>query len=157
MWLHGGGWVACSRDTHDGPCRALANRTGWSVVSVDYRLAPEHRFPAALEDAWRATQWTARQAGRLVVGGDSFIRICPRLWRTGVSRRQASGRANSSSAGPSLATLRSLGLPDFPFHTFKFPAGTFDNKGSMLAMGAALESIFNRRLSRSREAGRHPR
>jgi len=41
-----------------------------------------------------------------------------------------------------LATLRSLGLPDFPFHTFKFPAGTFGSKGSMLAMGAALESIF---------------
>ena len=71
LWLHGGGWVACSLDTHDGPCRALANRTGWTVVSVDYRRAPENHFPAALEDAWRATQWVARRARQVVVGGDS--------------------------------------------------------------------------------------
>jgi acetyl esterase len=52
VWLHGGGWVACSTDTHDGPCRAIANRAGCRVASVDYRRAPEHRFPAAIEDAW---------------------------------------------------------------------------------------------------------
>src|SRR5262249_40544070 len=46
--FHGGGWVVGSPDTHDGFCRALANRAGWRVISVDYRLAPEHRFPAAV-------------------------------------------------------------------------------------------------------------
>jgi acetyl esterase len=78
VYLHGGGWVAGSLDTHDGVCRALCARTPCLVVSVDYRLAPEHRFPAALEDAWAATAWVAEHAAsiggdpsRIAVGGDS--------------------------------------------------------------------------------------
>jgi acetyl esterase len=78
VYFHGGGWVVGSLDTHDGVCRALAARTPCLVVSVDYRLAPENRFPAALEDAWAATVWVAEHAaliggdpGRLAVGGDS--------------------------------------------------------------------------------------
>ncbi len=78
VYLHGGGWVAGSLDTHDGVCRALCARTPCAVVSVDYRLAPEHRYPAAVEDAWAATAWVAAHAtsiggdaSRLAVGGDS--------------------------------------------------------------------------------------
>jgi acetyl esterase len=78
VYFHGGGWVAGSLDTHDGVCRALCARTPCVVVSVDYRLAPEHRFPAAVEDAWAATAWVAEHAasiggdaGRIAVGGDS--------------------------------------------------------------------------------------
>jgi acetyl esterase len=78
LWFHGGGWVIGSLDTHDRICRALCRRAGALVCSVDYRLAPEHRFPAALEDAWAATRWVADQAvalgvdpARLAVGGDS--------------------------------------------------------------------------------------
>jgi acetyl esterase/lipase len=72
VYFHGGGWVAASLDTHDGVCRALAVRAGCRVVSVDYRLAPEHRFPAALEDAWDATVWaTELDDGPVAVGGDS--------------------------------------------------------------------------------------
>lgn len=71
VWLHGGGWVVGSLDSHDGPCRALANRCGCRVASVDYRLAPEHRFPAAVEDAWIATCWVAHRAPQVAVGGDS--------------------------------------------------------------------------------------
>jgi acetyl esterase/lipase len=77
-YFHGGGWVVCSLDTHEGICRALASRTPCVVASVDYRLAPEHRFPAAVEDAWAATAWLAEHAaslgadpGRIAVGGDS--------------------------------------------------------------------------------------
>ncbi len=78
VYLHGGGFVLCDLDSHDACCRRLANGVGAVVVSVDYRLAPEHRFPAAVEDAWAATQWVAEHArelggdpGRLVVAGDS--------------------------------------------------------------------------------------
>jgi acetyl esterase len=78
VYFHGGGWVAGSIETHDGPCRALARRAGIVVVSVDYRLAPEHPFPTPLEDAWTATQWVSSHADELKldvekigVGGDS--------------------------------------------------------------------------------------
>jgi acetyl esterase len=78
VYFHGGGWVVGSLDTHHGACAALAAEAGCAVVSVDYRLAPEHRAPAALEDAWAATLWAAEHAdevggreGALAVGGDS--------------------------------------------------------------------------------------
>jgi acetyl esterase len=78
VYFHGGGWVMGSIDTHDGLCRALANRTPCVVISADYRLAPEHRYPAALDDAWTATKWVTEHAEdlrldpmRIGVGGDS--------------------------------------------------------------------------------------
>jgi acetyl esterase len=78
VWLHGGGWAVGSLDTYDAPLRALANASGAIVVSVDYRLAPEHRFPAAVDDTLAAVRWagaTAAELGgdpaRLAVGGDS--------------------------------------------------------------------------------------
>lgn len=78
IYFHGGGFVLCDLDSHDSCCRRLANGIGAIVVSVDYRLAPEHPYPAAVEDAWAATQWVADHAGefggdpaRLVVAGDS--------------------------------------------------------------------------------------
>jgi acetyl esterase len=78
VFFHGGGWVVGSVETHDGIARALASRSGCVVVSVDYRLAPEHRFPVAIDDAWSATRWVIANAeelgidpSRLAVGGDS--------------------------------------------------------------------------------------
>ena len=73
MWIHGGGWVICDLDTHDTMCRLLAKESGCEVIAVDYRLAPEHPFPASIEDCWDALQWVATQAnGRpLILGGDS--------------------------------------------------------------------------------------
>jgi acetyl esterase len=72
VYLHGGGWVVGNLDSHDGLCRGLAEASGLRVLSVDYRLAPEHPHPAALEDAWEATQWASEEwTGPIVVGGDS--------------------------------------------------------------------------------------
>jgi acetyl esterase len=71
VFMHGGGWVVGSLDTHDGVCRALANRVPCRVVSVDYRLAPEHPFPAAVDDSWAVTRWAFEQSDRVAVAGDS--------------------------------------------------------------------------------------
>jgi acetyl esterase len=65
VYFHGGGWVVCDLDTHDVPCSAIAHRAGAVVVAVDYHLAPEHKFPAAVEDAWAALHWVAANSSRL--------------------------------------------------------------------------------------------
>ena len=65
MFFHGSGFVICSLETHDTMCRHLCAGTGAVVVSVDYRLAPEHRFPAAPEDCLAATRWAGAHAGEL--------------------------------------------------------------------------------------------
>jgi acetyl esterase/lipase len=71
VWYHGGGWTIGSLHSHDRLCRTLAARSGCMVVAVDYRLAPEHPYPAAVEDAWTATLWAGRRVRALAVGGDS--------------------------------------------------------------------------------------
>jgi len=78
VYFHGGGWVIGDLDTHDVLCRSLANGAGCAVASIDYRMGPEHRFPAAVDDVLAATRWVRREAaslgldaGRLAVGGDS--------------------------------------------------------------------------------------
>jgi acetyl esterase len=78
VYLHGGGMVYGDLETHDAVCRFLAERAGVRVLAVDYRLAPEHPYPAAVDDCWAAYQWVAEHAeelradpDRLAVGGDS--------------------------------------------------------------------------------------
>jgi acetyl esterase len=78
VFFHGGGWVIGDLDSHDVVCRKLADEGQLIVISVDYRLAPEHKFPAAIDDAIAATKWIAANAtplgidaSRLMVGGDS--------------------------------------------------------------------------------------
>ena len=113
MYFHGGGFVICNLDTHDRACRSLANASGCVVVSVDYRLAPEHKFPAAADDAYSATRYVAEHASefgidpsRIAVGGDS--------------------------AGANLATVvalmaRDRGGPALKFQLLIYPVTDFTN------------------------------
>ncbi len=78
VYYHGGGWVIGDLESHDQTCRAIANAAGCIVIAVDYRLAPEHKFPAAADDAVAATRWIWQNAERLgidgkriAIGGDS--------------------------------------------------------------------------------------
>ncbi len=78
LYLHGGGFTIGDLETHDSLCRQIALRSGAAVVALDYRLAPEHRFPTAVDDSWAAMRWLADHADtldldahRFAVGGDS--------------------------------------------------------------------------------------
>jgi acetyl esterase len=78
VYLHGGGWVICDLDTHDNICRAISRRANAVVVAVDYRLAPEYKFPSSLEDCIDAVRWVSAHAGelrmdpqKLAIAGDS--------------------------------------------------------------------------------------
>src|SRR5580704_7524363 len=78
IYFHGGGFVVGGLESHDGLCRLFSAEGGFKVIAVDYRLAPEHPWPAAVDDAWAATQWIEENAaslgvdaGRVAVGGDS--------------------------------------------------------------------------------------
>jgi len=93
VFFHGGGFVVCTLETHDPYCRALATEAGVMVVSVDYRLAPEYKFPAGVDDCLAATEWVLAHAGEL--GGDSR-----RVFVAG------------DSAGATLATVTAWTLRD---------------------------------------------
>jgi acetyl esterase len=118
VFFHGGGFVMGDLDTHDGTCRQHAVGAHAVVVSVDYRLAPEHPYPAAVEDAWAATLWVAEHAvefgadvARLAVAGDS----------AGGNIAAVMAQQSRDNAGPLLtfqllwypATLWDPSLPSF--------------------------------------------
>ena len=112
VYFHGGGFVAGDLDTHDGTARMHAGDAGAVVVSVDYRLAPEHPFPAAVEDAMAATEWVASHAAelgtdpaRLVVAGDS---------------------AGGNLAAVVCQLARDGGGPAIAFQLLWYPATTYD-------------------------------
>ncbi len=102
LYIHGGGWVVGSLDSFDPFCRFLTKESGCVVVSVDYRLAPEHPFPAGLEDCVAALQWVAanRQQGLLAVAGDS----------SGANLAAVVARRARDAGGPEIA-FQLLGCP----------------------------------------------
>jgi acetyl esterase len=131
VYYHGGGWVIGDLDSHDGVCRTLAARSGALVVAVDYRLAPEHRFPAAVDDAYTALTWVGDKISdyggdptRIAVGGDS-----------------AGG--NLSAVVAQLAKQR--GGPALRFQLLVYPAtDRFDDSASMRenALGPLLSRAW---------------
>jgi acetyl esterase len=132
MYFHGGGWVIGNLDVSDKPCRTLAKAAGAVVVSVDYRLGPEHRYPAAFDDCYAATAWVAEHAadlgadaGRLAVAGDS----------AGGNLAAAVALAARDRGGPSIgAQLLVYPITDFNFGTASYDEnkdGYLLTKGSM--------------------------
>jgi acetyl esterase len=108
VYFHGGGWTIGDLDTHDIVCRTLANKALCAVVAVDYRMGPEHKFPAAVEDCIAATRWVAEHgtalgidAVRIAVGGDS---------------------AGGNLATVVAITLRDTGGPPLAFQALAYPA-----------------------------------
>ena len=120
VYFHGGGWVLGNIESHEGICRALANAGEVIVVTVDYRLAPEHRFPAAAEDAYAATRWAAEHAAEF--GGD------PR--RIAVAGDSAGGNL----AAVTCLMARDRGGPRVDFQVLLYPITDYNiNTGSYTA------------------------
>lgn len=123
VFFHGGGFVVGSLDTHDALCRMIADESGLRVVSVDYRLAPEHPFPAAVEDAYEATQWAANEyEGAVGVAGDS---------------------AGGTLSAVVCLMSRDRGLPQVNHQTLIYPATAYDRpmeSRSQNATGYFLEA-----------------
>ena len=103
VYFHGGGWVIGSIETHDPICRTLTNAAGCITVSVDYRLAPEHTFPAAIDDAYAATEWAAANAAEL--GGTSSAILRPMRspgFGVAMTRGSSSFSSRRTSAPPAI-------------------------------------------------------
>jgi acetyl esterase len=127
VFFHGGGWVIGDLDSHDTLCRQLCNASGACVVAVDYRLAPEHRFPAAVEDSYAAFTWIAAQAAnlgidpfRLAVGGDS----------AGGNLAAVVALMARDQRGPNL----SLQLLIYPATDWAMSGGSYETQGDVLPL-----------------------
>ena len=127
VYMHGGGWVIGDLETHDRLCRQLCNESGVAIVAVDYRLAPEHVFPACVEDAFAATQWIAANAAelridpkRLAVGGDS----------AGGNLSAVVSLMARDAEGPALR----LQLLIYPAVDFRMNSPSFASRGDVLPL-----------------------
>ena len=135
VYFHGGGWVIGELDTVDRPVRSIALRTGSVVVSVDYRLAPEHVYPAAFDDCYAATVWVAEHAAelgadpaRLLVGGDS----------AGGNLAAAVSIAARDRGGPTIAAQLLL----YPVTDFAFTTASYADNGEGYLLQRATMQWF---------------
>jgi acetyl esterase len=126
LFLHGGGWVVGDLDGVDALCRALANRTGAVVVSVDYRLAPEHPFPAALDDAWTVLTWLHEHAHELGVDPD---RLAVAGESAGANLAAAAARRAHADPGAAHPRLRAQ-LLAYPALDGALATASFDELGT---------------------------
>ncbi len=114
LFVHGGGWTLNDLDTHDRLCRRIAQRSGWLLASLDYRRAPEHRHPAALEDARTAYEWLLANAARLE--GDP-------------TRMALVGESSGATTAAALALLlRDSGAPAPVFQALAYPVADFPER-----------------------------
>lgn len=132
LFFHGGGWTLNDLDTHDKLCRSLANNIGIVVLSVDYRLAPEHKYPAAIEDAYTAFNWVYNNAKRLRINNEKI------------------GVGGDSSGGYQAAVLcqlaRDRNAPKILFQWLAYPVTDYYLPGSKsyreMAQGYSLNRNF---------------
>jgi acetyl esterase len=150
VYFHGGGWVVCDLDTHDVVCRAIARRAGAVVIAVDYRLAPEHKFPAAVDDCYAATVWVAANSDRLgidrnriTVGGDS----------AGGNLGAVVSLKSRDENGPAIA-LQAMVYPVTDLSSFETPSYQEFADGYQLTKAAMV--WFREHYLRSPQDARHP-
>lgn len=149
VYFHGGGWVIGDLDTADVPCRLIANQARCIVVSVDYRLAPEHKFPAATEDAYAAVTWISEHAesldidtDRIAVGGDS----------AGGNLAAVAALMIKDRGGPTLCAQMLI----YPVTHYDFNTDSYrDNAEGYFLTKESMVWFWNHYLS-SEEDGKHP-
>ncbi len=123
VYFHGGGWVIGTLDTHDGTCRALAQKSGAAVLSIAYRLAPEHRYPAAADDCFEATVWAAANAEQLGIDGSKVA--------------VAGDSAGGNLAAAVAIMARDAGAPALAHQLLIYPVTDVDfDRASYVANGA---------------------
>jgi acetyl esterase len=140
VWFHGGGWVIGNLDSADFACRMLTNASGCVVVSVDYRLAPEHKFPAAADDCFAATQWVVEHADELgvdaskvAVGGDS----------AGGNLAAVVAQLAKEAGGPAISYQALV----YPVTNFNFATASYkDNAEGYLLTKASMEWFWGHYL-----------
>ena len=147
VFFHGGGWVFGSLDSHDGLCRRLCRITECAVISVDYRLAPEHPFPAAVEDAEQAVAWVAAHAAELDVDPDRIV-VC------------------GDSAGANLATVAALRLRDrvtlaaqvlwYPVTSFETDTNSYQENQEGFFLSRSDMQWFMKQYLKNPRDGEHP-
>jgi acetyl esterase len=149
VYFHGGGWVIGNLDVVDDPCRRLAAATGSVVVSVDYRLAPEHRYPAAFDDCYAATAWAAEHAdelggdpSRLAVAGDS----------AGGNLAAAVAIAARDRGGPELKAQ----LLIYPVIDFNFGTDSYRDNGDGYMLNKATMQWFWAHYLGAQDLGEDP-
>jgi len=145
VYYHGGGWVIGDLYTHDGICRSLVNAAGCAVASVDYRLAPEFKYPTPVEDSWAGLQWVVANGARLgldparmAVGGDS----------AGGNLAAVMALLARDRRGPRLA----LQLLIYPVTNYAFDTASYrDNANGYLLEKDAMEWFWNHYLRNDAE------
>jgi acetyl esterase len=141
IYFHGGGWVIGDLDVCDNPVRRIANKTGAIVVSVDYRLAPEHVYPAAVVDCYAATAWVAEHAAEL--GGDPE-RIATGGDSAGGNLAAAVAIAARDRQGPRLAAQ----LLIYPVTEFEFTSKSYEQNGEGYLLTKRRHAVVLGALSR---------
>lgn len=149
MYFHGGGWVIGDLDVCDNPVRRIANRTGAIVVSVDYRLAPEHVYPAAFDDSYAATAWVAEHAAEL--GGDPE-RIATCGDSAGANLAAAVAIAARDRQGPRLAAQLLL----YPVTDFDFTTDSYEQNGEGYLLQKGSMQWFWAHYLGAQELGKDP-
>lgn len=150
IYFHGGGFVLGTLDSSDRPCRELAYQSGCVVISVDYRLAPEHKFPAAVDDAYAATRYVAEHASELGVDA---------------TRIAVGGESSGGNLATVVATMaRDAGTPSLIFQLLVYPLTDLDDESpSMSEYGSGhfvtreLMEYFNNHYVAANSDRRNPR
>ena len=149
VYFHGGGWVIGDVDVCDNPVRRIANRTGAVVVSVDYRLAPEHTYPAAFDDCYAATVWVSEHAAEL--GGDP-ARIATCGDSAGGNLAAAVAIAARDRQGPPLAAQ----LLIYPVTDFNFTTGSYQENGDRYLLTKGSMQWFWAHYLGAQDLGKDP-